>query len=160
MLHRLHLLPPSYRGNQVKRYLAYLNLQTLAGIPISLPYSVDLEDLMENQQLYHDPIKEKEEDLKFSEGLKLFVISKNYEVVMTLVELYDTIVGQEPELELNSSSSPELLEKLRRGVLDWIKRKSPGLQERGLDEETVKKMQLSEYIDIIEDRWKSLQKIN
>ena len=94
---------------------------------------------------------------------------------MTLVELYDTIVGQEPELELNSSSSPELLEKLRKGVscciqlldychvllqvLDWIKRKSPGLQERGLDEETVKKMQLSEYIDIIEDRWKSLQKI-
>ena len=78
---------------------------------------------------------------------------------MTLVELYDTIVGQEPELELNSTSSPELLEKLRKGVLEWIKRKTPGLQERGLDEETVKKMQLSEYIDIIEDRWKSLQKI-
>jgi len=78
---------------------------------------------------------------------------------MTLVELYDSIVGQEPELELNSTSSPALLEKLRKGVLDWIKRKSPGLQERGLDEETVKKMQLSEYIDIIEDRWKSLQKI-
>ena len=81
------------------------------------------------------------------------------QVVMTLVELYDTIVGQEPELELNSTSSPELLEKLRKGVLEWIKRKTPGLQERGLDEETVKKMQLSEYIDIIEDRWKSLQKI-
>lgn len=62
-------------------------------------------------------------------------------------------------MELNSTSSPALLEKLRKGVLDWIKRKSPGLQERGLDEETVKKMQLSEYIDIIEDRWKSLQKI-
>ena len=81
------------------------------------------------------------------------------QAVMTLVELYDTIVGQEPELELNSTSSPELLEKLRKGVLEWIKRKTPGLQERGLDEETVKKMQLSEYIDIIEDRWKSLQKI-
>jgi len=159
MLHRLHLLPPSYRGNQVKRYLAYLYLQTLAGIPISLPYYVDLEELMENKQLYHDPAKEKEEDLKFCEGLKIIVISKNYEVVMTLVELYDSIVGQEPELELNSTSSPALLEKLRKGVLDWIKRKSPGLQERGLDEETVKKMQLSEYIDIIEDRWKSLQKI-
>ena len=52
---------------------------------------------------------------------------------MTLVELYDTIVGHEPELELNSSS-PDLLEKLRKGVLEWIKRKSPGLQERGLDE--------------------------
>ena len=65
----------------MKRYLAYLYLQTLAGIPISLPYSVDLEELMENQQLYHDPSKEKEEDLKFSEGLKLFVISKNYEVL-------------------------------------------------------------------------------
>ena len=35
---------------------------------------------------------------------------------MTLVELYDTIVGQEPELELNTSS-PELLEKLRKGAL-------------------------------------------
>ena len=85
MLHRLHLLPPSYRGNQVKRYLAYLYLQTLAGIPISLPYSVDLEELMENQQLYHDPSKEKEEDLKFSEGLKLFVISKNYEVLIRFI---------------------------------------------------------------------------
>lgn len=177
MLHRLHLLPPSYRGNQVKRYLAYLYLQTLAAIPISLPYSVDLEDLIENKQLYHDPVKEKEEDLRFSEGLKLFVIYKNYEVcyikmrtmvisikpfwqvVMTLVELYDTIVGQEPELDLNSSSSPELLEKLRKGVLDWIKKKSPGLQERGMDEETVRKMQLAEYIDIIEGRWKSLQKL-
>ena len=38
---------------------------------------------------------------------------------MTLVELFDSIVGQEPELELNSTSSPELLEKLRKGVLDW-----------------------------------------
>ena len=82
-----------------------------------------------------------------------------WQVVMTLVELYDTIVGQEPELDLNSSSSPELLEKLRKGVLDWIKKKSPGLQERGMDEETVRKMQLAEYIDIIEGRWKSLQKL-
>ena len=80
MLHRLHLLPPSFRGNQVKRYLAYLYLQTLAAVPISLPYAVDLEELMENRQLYYDPAKEKEEDLKFSEGLKLIVISKNYEV--------------------------------------------------------------------------------
>ena len=81
MLHRLHLLPPSFRGNQVKRYLAYLYLQTLAGIPISLPYCVDLEELMENKQLYHDPAKEKEEDLKFCEGLKIIVISKNHEVL-------------------------------------------------------------------------------
>ena len=75
---------------------------------------------------------------------------------MTLVELYDTIVGHEPELALNSSS-PDLLEKLRKGVLEWIKRKSPGLQERGLDEETVKKMQVAEYIDIIDGRWQSLK---
>ena len=75
---------------------------------------------------------------------------------MTLVELYDTIVGHEPELELNSSS-PDLPEKLRKGVLEWIKRKSPGLQERGLDEETVKKMQVAEYIDIIDGRWQSLK---
>jgi len=156
MLHRLHLLPPSFRGNQARRYLAYLYLQTLAGIPISMPYTVDLEELMDNKQLYHDPAKEKEDELKFSEGLKLTVISKNYEVVMTLVELYDTIVGHEPELELNSSS-PDLLEKLRKGVLEWIKRKSPGLQERGLDEETVKKMQVAEYIDIIDGRWQSLK---
>ena len=38
---------------------------------------------------------------------------------MTLVELFDSIVGQEPELELNSTSSPELLEKLRKGGFDW-----------------------------------------
>ena len=84
MLHRLHLLPPSFRGNQARRYLAYLYLQTLAGIPISMPYTVDLEELMDNKQLYHDPAKEKEDELKFSEGLKLTVISKNYEVLSQL----------------------------------------------------------------------------
>ena len=35
--------------------------------------------------------------------------------------------------------------------------KKPRLQERGLDEETVKKMQVAEYIDIIDGRWQSLK---
>ena len=30
-------------------------------------------------------------------------------------------------------------------------------KERGLDEETVKKMQVAEYIDIIDGRWQSLK---
>ena len=57
---------------------------------------------------------------------------------MTLVELYDSIVGQEPELELNSTSSPALLEKLRKGVLDWSFHPQPmifSIRCPGLDQE-------------------------
>jgi hypothetical protein len=171
MLHRIHLVPPSFRGNQVRKYLAYLYLQTLACIPYSLPYTVEVEDLLENKQLYYDPEKEKETDLKFCEGLKLIVLSKNYEMVMTLVELYDIIVGHEPEVDFTPEKAP-LVEKLRRGVLEWVsalhctamhctalqvRRKCPGLHgQRGLDEETVRRMQLAEYLDIVEGRWQTL----
>lgn len=142
--------------DQVRKYLAYLYLQTLACVPYSLPYTVEVEDLLQNRRLYYDPEKEKEEDFKFCEGLKLIVLSKNYEMVMTLVELYDTIVGHEPLLDFTPERSL-LVEKLRKGVLDWVRKKCPGLQgQRGLDEETIRKMQLAEYMDIVDGRWQTL----
>ena len=153
MLHRLHLLPPSHRGNQVRRYLAYLYLQTLASLPYSLPHTVGLAELAANPQLHYQPAKERQEENKFCEGIKLIVLSKNYDMVMTVVELYDTVVG---EVEEGGEQVGEQVEVLRRGVLEWVRRKCPGLQQRGLDEETVRRMQLAEYIDIVDGRWQAI----
>lgn len=47
------------------------------------------------------------------------MLSKNYEMISTLVELYDSIVGGDHgELSLERR---EGVSRLRRGVLEWIR---------------------------------------
>jgi len=146
MLHRIHLIPPSYRGNQVKKYMAFMYLQTLAEIHFSLPTHVDVVDLVDTPDLCD----------KLSDGLKMIVLSKNYELTMTVVELYDIIIGHEPELDF-TPEKVELINRVKKGVLGWIQKKLPGIG-RGVDlnnEQSIKAMQLAEYLDIVEGRWQT-----
>ena len=71
----------------MRKYLSFLYLQTLAEVNFSLPTHVDVCELTESLHLCD----------KLSDGLKMLVLSKNYEVVMSVVELYDLIVGHEPD---------------------------------------------------------------
>ena len=51
MIHRLQLIPPSFRGNQLRKYLAFMYLQTLGNAADNgyrLPTSVDVIELTEN----------------------------------------------------------------------------------------------------------------
>ena len=46
MLHRIQLIPPTFRGNQMRKYLAFMYLQTLAEIEgYNLPTHIDVSDL-------------------------------------------------------------------------------------------------------------------
>jgi len=146
MLHRIHLVPPSYRGNQVRKYMAFMYLQTLAEIPFSLPTHVDVLDLVDSPDLCD----------KLSDGLKMIVLSKNYELTMTVIELYDIIVGHEPELDF-TRDKVEHIKRVKKGVLGWVQKKLPGIG-RGVDinnEQSIKAMQLAEYLDIVEGRWQT-----
>jgi len=151
MLHRIHLLPPSFRGNQVKKYLAYMYLQTLAEINFSLPTHVDVVELTDHPSLCD----------KLSDGLKMIVLSKNFELITTIVELYDIIVGHEPEYDFSPDKVPHV-ERLKLCVLGWVRKKMPGMgQHRELsDEQFVKGMQLVEYLDIVDGRWETHIKRN
>jgi len=149
MLHRIHLVPPSYRGNMVRKYMAFMYLQTLAEIPFSLPTHVEVVDLVDSPELCD----------KLSDGLKMIVLSKNYELTMTVIELYDIIVGHEPEIDF-TLDKVEHINRVKKGVLGWVQKKLPGIG-RGVDinnEQSIKAMQLSEYLDIVEGRWTTFAK--
>ena len=124
MVARLGLIPPSLRGNQLKKYLSFMYLQvlhphlhlhlhhfnlhhllhlhlhqTIAEISqLVTPTAVDVFDLTFIPELFD----------KLSAALKLCVIHQNYEVVMTVVELYDNIVGHEPDTDFTA-------DKVRQG---------------------------------------------
>ena len=150
LLARLQLLPHSYRGLQLRRYLAFLYLQTLAEIPYSLPTHVTIMDLTDSLDLCS----------KLSEGLKLIILSKNYPLTTTIVELYDIIVGHEPDLNFTEDKL-EHIELLKRNVLLYISKKLP-LSSCAIDlknETSIQAMQLNETLDIVQARWEGARSL-
>ena len=111
-------------------------------------------------------------------SLKVIVRSENFLMTMTLLELYDIIVGYESDVDF-TAEKVEHIERLRQQVVfeifhdflmikyfkhikyfnqvvGWIQRKLPGVGQY-LDltsERSIKGMMLREYVDIVENRWK------
>ena len=81
-------------------------------------------------------------------------MSQNHGMTMTLVELYDIIVGQEAVEDFTEENN-EHIKKLSKCVLLYIRKKLPSMG--GIDinnEKSIQAMQLSEYLDIVDSRWK------
>ena len=92
---------------------------------------------------------------KLADGIKFIVMSQQHHLTMTLLEFYDVIVGYEIDEDFTEESK-EHIQRLRKKVLSWIQKKLPGFG-RTLDisnEKSIKAMQLSEYLDIVDGRWK------
>ena len=93
---------------------------------------------------------------KLSDGIKMIVVSQNHHLTMTLLELYDIIVGYEIHEDF-TEDKVEHIQKLSKCLLQWVHKKLPGVS-RSLDisnSKSIKAMQLSEYLDIVEARWKT-----
>ena len=93
---------------------------------------------------------------KLSDGIKMIVLSHNHHLTMTLLELYDIIVGYEIHEDFTEDKI-EHIKRLKKCVLQWVHKKIPGFS-RSLDisnEKSIKAMQLNEYHDIVEARWDS-----
>jgi len=145
MLARLALIPPSFRGNQLRKYLAFMYLQTIAETVYVTPPRVDVFDLVDIPELCDD----------LAPGLKIIVKSKNFEVMMTVVELYDMIVGHEPTIDFTKEKI-DAIQKVQKNVLQWIQKKLPNMNRINIDDQrSIKGMQLSEYLDIVISRWQT-----
>jgi len=146
MVARLGLIPPSLRGNQLKKYLSFMYLQTIAEISqLVTPTAVDVFDLTFIPELFD----------KLSAALKLCVIHQNYEVVMTVVELYDNIVGHEPDTDF-TADKVEAIRAITRNILEWIQKKLPNTNKINTEDvRSIKGMLLSEYLHIVQMRWQT-----
>ena len=146
MVYRISLVPDSYRGNQFRKYLAFMYLQVLGEHEhFSLPEKVDVTELTNQTDLCEN----------LSSGIKLIVRSGNSLMTATILELYDIIVGFEQDLDFTEEKI-EHIDLLRKQVPGWIQKKMPGAGQC-LDinnEKSIKAMMLREYVDVVENRWK------
>ena len=145
MLYRLSLIPPSLRGNQFKKYLAFMNLQTIAEISYITPTHVDVLDVGEVPELSDQP----------SPGLRILVKALNYQVLMSVVELYDIIIGHEPSVDFTPGKL-EAIKKIMKNVLQWMEKKLPNISGMNIDDpKSVQCVKLSEFLAIVISRIES-----
>ena len=132
--------------NRFRKYLAFMYLQTLGEVEhFILPEKVDVTELTNQDDLCQN----------LSSGIKFIVRSGNSMMTLTILELYDIIVGCERDLDFTEEKI-EHIELLRQKVPTWIQKKMPGAGQC-LDinnEKSIKAMMLREYVDVVENRWK------
>lgn len=146
LMYRLSLFPPSSRGNQVKKHLAFMYLQIMVEIQevttvayVNAIELAELPELCEDKNTFFKIISHKE--------------CANYGLLMSIVELYDIIVGHEPLLDFTKETR-ESIKKLKKYVMDWIGKKFPSCTGINLaDPRTAKMMNFRNYLDIVTMRW-------
>ena len=74
---------------------------------------------------------------KLSDTFKYTVVSGNHQMTMTMMELYDIIVGYEVEEDFTEENR-EHIRRLSKTVLAWVQKKLPG--------ETLSNVNLSHFI--------------
>ena len=101
-----------------------------------------------------DIIDIKELSSQLSPGLRILVKAQNHDVIMSLVHLYDTVIGHEPSIDFTPDKI-DAIELINKDVLLWIEKKLPN-NNRGFnldDPNTRKGFQVSDYLLIIRSRW-------
>merc|ERR1712202_3308 len=98
-------------------------LQTIAETVYVSPTHVDVFDIIEIPELCDE----------LSPGLRLIVKAKNYDVIMTLVELYDIIIGHEPATDFTADKI-EAIQRIQKNVLQWIQKKLPNMNRINIDD--------------------------
>ena len=144
MISRINLIPPSYRGNQLKKYLAFMCIQTIAETVYVLPTHVDVFDIINIPEL----------SSSLSPGLRLIVKAQNYDVIKTLVQLYDHVIGHEPNIDFIEDKM-EAVQNIDKNVLHWIEKKLPNSSRTfNIDDpRTNKGLDLTEFLMVIKERW-------
>ena len=109
------------------------------------PTHVDVFDLLEISDL----------STQLSPGLRILVRAQNHDVIMSLVQFYDTVIGHEPSIDFTPDKN-EAIERINKDVLHWIEKKLPNNNRTlNLDDPNNRKgFQLSDYLLIIRSRWK------
>ena len=131
----------------MKKYLAFMCIQTIAETTYVTPTHVDVFDIIE--------IPELSSSSSLSPGLRLIVKAQNYDVIKSLVELYDHVIGHDPTTDF-TEDKVEAVQKIEKNVFLWIEKKLPSNNRTlNIDGPKNKKgFELSEFLMIIKERLK------
>merc|ERR1712020_554152 len=109
MVYRIRLLPPTFRGNQVKKILAYMCLQQIID-----PSNIDLQPTANINDAAETLIKNR---------YKFEALQDEHYIMMNIIRLLDEIAGCEPLIDYVGKEKREGLEKVKNIFLDYEAKK-------------------------------------
>ena len=143
IIHKLGLFPPSYRGNQVRRFLAFYYLQTsLILSNIMTPDNPTVIDIAETSSIINSP------------ALRLMWCKdfNDFSSLLVVVKLCNMIVGDEAREAFSKEKVPAIL-KLSKELLQKMQRKLPSVQ-KNLDGNNILTLaQLHSHLNVVIERW-------
>jgi len=141
MIHKIELLPLTYRGNQTKKFIAFLYLQTLLGIEeIFNPSYPSVDDIAKSEKIMTPT---------FIKWLKRI---GSYPTLLVIVKLCDIIVGYEVG-EAFRQEKHESIKKVYEGILGTIENKLPSPQSLHDTEKLKELVQLKSHVMLVKERW-------
>lgn len=146
IIHKLDLIPPSYRGNHLRRFLAYYYLHScLHRDEIGLSEYPTIVDVASKPYLGIN-----------ATYLRILMHKDyaNYSALLVIVKLYDVIVGHETKEDF-SPEKIESIQKVRKETLEKLRRKVPSIQSAHKAGNMVIMGQLVNHIQIVIERWKA-----
>jgi hypothetical protein len=140
MYHKIDLMPQSYRGNQVRKFLAYLYLHTLVQInKLNMLKYPDIREVVD----IHDLMK--------TTCIKLLIKMKHFPYVLAIVKMWDIIVGNETEESFSADKIPAI-KLVSTSILDLIDKKLPSPATFGTDK-LQDLLEIKHFVQVVKERW-------
>ena len=137
MVYRIRLLPPTFRGNQVKKILAYMCLQQIID-----PSNIDLTPTANINDAAVTLSRTKHKfELLFDEPY----------IMINIIRLLDQIAGCEPLIDYVGKEKREGLEKVKNILLDYEAKK---LKRNNAE---VDPSRVKELLQQVNAKWKMMQ---
>jgi len=144
VIHKLELFPNSFRGNTVRRFLAFLYLQScLLKNNCSIPNQPTVADIAS--------------DIIDATYLKILLLKDNfkYSELLVIVKLCDIIVGQEGEEAFSKDKIPHI-ERVQKNILEKIMMKIPPMSRcLKSPHDLMISTQLRSHVQVVIQRWKA-----
>eukprot|EP00088_Acartia_fossae_P005352 TRINITY_DN12350_c0_g2_i1.p1 TRINITY_DN12350_c0_g2~~TRINITY_DN12350_c0_g2_i1.p1 ORF type:complete len:624 (-),score=160.73 TRINITY_DN12350_c0_g2_i1:394-2235(-) len=145
VLHKIDLLPISYRGAQVKKFLAYLYLQTMMNVTaIRSNESPDIKSIIEENPDIKGTVTQT--------FIKYLIKRERYLNVYVIIKLWDIIVGNEIKESFAEERKPAIRMVLTE-ILEMIEKKLPQLTSRNDKEKLYQLMRLNNVLSMVKERW-------
>ena len=145
ILHKIELLPVSYRGAQVKKCLAYLYLQTMMNTTeIRSHNSPDIKSIVKETLGTKDNLMQI--------FIKYLIKRESYTNVYVIVKLWDIIVGKEIKESFAEDRKPAI-RTIYTEILEMIEKKLPALTSKNDTEKLYQLTRLKNVLSMIKERW-------
>eukprot|EP00088_Acartia_fossae_P061105 TRINITY_DN73359_c0_g1_i1.p1 TRINITY_DN73359_c0_g1~~TRINITY_DN73359_c0_g1_i1.p1 ORF type:complete len:180 (-),score=11.86 TRINITY_DN73359_c0_g1_i1:120-620(-) len=141
IIYKLELIPPSYRGNQLRKFLAFHFLQTCLLLnEISNPVYPTVRDIADDKYMKATYLK-----------ILMHKDDPNYSMLLVIIKLIDFVVGNEV---YESFSADNLISiNVLMQLLTRIRSKIPRIGAAHKTGKTILHVRLMNHIHILDERW-------